>query len=403
MGKHSITKSIAGAVAVLLVAGCAAGVPSVGGIAVSPGSLPGSAPCAVSTVAESIPDAGVMFGVNLDWGAESLAQFADKLGKRPEVAVSFATFPMDAQTVTNVNAAADQVRMNGGTLLLTLEPHQGLAAVTDAVARDLAALVRPFNDTGVSVIVRFAHEMNGSWYEWGQQPIEYVDAFRRVAAALRKDAPATAMMWAPNYGGGYPYIGGAFEAGAGESRFELLDTNADGVLTMADDPYEPYYPGDDVVDWVGMSLYHWGSKYPWGENEMPEPGKFAAQLTGEYNGLNGDDRATPDFYQRYGVDRGMPVAIPETAALFAPSEFTIVADELAIKQAWWRQVVSDETVAQFPQLHMVNWFEWNKVESEVGAAVDWTITSSPEILDSFSADVPASLLFADGPSACEAK
>ena len=136
---------------------------------------------------------------------------------------------------------------------------------------------------------------------------------------------------------------------------------------------------------------------------MPEPGKFAAQLTGEYNGLNGDDRATPDFYQRYGVDRGMPVAIPETAALFAPSEFTIVADELAIKQAWWRQVVSDETVAQFPQLHMVNWFEWNKVESEVGAAVDWTITSSPEILDSFSADVPASLLFADGPSACEAK
>ena len=99
----------------------------------------------------------------------------------------------------------------------------------------------------------------------------------------------------------------------------------------------------------------------------------------------------------------MPVAIPKTAALFVPSELTIVADELAIKQAWWRQVVSDETVARFPQLHMVNWFEWNKVELEVGGAVDWTIASSPEILDSFNADVPASFLFADGPSACRAK
>ena len=38
------------------------------------------------------------------------------------------------------------------------------------------------------------------------------------------------------------------------------------VLNMADDPYGPYYPGDDAVDWVGMSLYHWGSSYPWGAN-----------------------------------------------------------------------------------------------------------------------------------------
>ena len=29
------------------------------------------------------------------------------------------------------------------------------------------------------------------------------------------------------------------------------------VLTMTDDPYLPYYPGDDAVDWVGISLFHW--------------------------------------------------------------------------------------------------------------------------------------------------
>lgn len=49
---------------------------------------------------------------------------------------------------------------------------------------------------------------------------------------------------------------------------------------MQDDAYAPYYPGDEAVDWVGMPLYHWGSRYPWGENELPEPNKLAEQLLG---------------------------------------------------------------------------------------------------------------------------
>ena len=102
------------------------------------------------------------------------------------------------------------------------------------------------------------------------------------------------------------------------------------------------------------------------------------------------------------MERNKPVAIPETAALFIPGDVTTAADELAIKQAWWRQVMSDETVARFPQLHMVNWFEWNKVESEVDGVVDWGITHTPQILDSFLADVPASFLFVDTPVPCSA-
>ena len=33
-----------------------------------------------------------------------------------------------------------------------------------------------------------------------------------------------------------------------------MDTNGDGVVDNLDDPYEPYYPGDASVDWVGMSV-----------------------------------------------------------------------------------------------------------------------------------------------------
>jgi hypothetical protein len=141
-----------------------------------------------------------------------------------------------------------------------------------------------------------------------------------------------------------------------------------------------------------MSLYHWGSVHPWGENELPEEGKFAAQLTGTYVGLGGDESAAPDFYQIYGVDHNKPIAIPETAALVVAGADTDT--ELAIKQAWWRQVFSDELPTRFPQIKMINWFEWNKLEPEVGAEVDWTVTSTPAIQSAFRGDRPSWLIYA---------
>jgi Glycosyl hydrolase family 26 len=303
--------------------------------------------------------------------------------------VSFTGFPLTATDRTNVLAAGEQVRANGGALLLTLEPHDGLDAVTSAVAKDLAGLLAAINGTGVPVLVRFAHEMNGSWYAWGQQPDAYVAAFRRVADAVHAMAPGSAMMWAPNYGGGYPFPSGPSKAQSGTAEHDQLDTDRDGSVTMADDPYAPYYPGDDAVDWVGMSLYHWGATYPWGENEVPEPGKFAAQLTGTYTGAGGDDTAAPDFYDVYAVQHGKPLAIPETAALAVPGAGLTDDAELAIKQAWWRQVFAAETAERFPQLRMVNWFEWDKQETEVGGRVRWGVVGEPQTRDAFVADLPS--------------
>jgi beta-mannanase len=57
-----------------------------------------------------------------------------------------------------------------------------------------------------------------------------------------------------------------------------MDTNKDGGVTIADDPYAPYYPGDSWVDFVGMSNFHFGNTYPWGKNEKAEPRKFAKKV-----------------------------------------------------------------------------------------------------------------------------
>ncbi|MFJ4284695.1 glycoside hydrolase family 26 protein [Paenarthrobacter nicotinovorans] len=365
------------------------------------GSQPGATPPPLPTCQPTPPSApkdGILAGVNLDWEYETLEQYAKNLGERPAVTVTFTDFPMADTDKRNVDAAYEQIRANGGTMLLTLEPKLGLASVTPEVAEELASTLARFNNAGVPVIVRFAHEMNGSWYAWGQQPTAYVAAYQRVATAIHAKAPGSAMMWAPNYGGGYPFSGGKYEAVAGTPDYALLDTDKDGEVTGADDPYAPYYPGDAAVDWVGMSLYHWGNTYPWGANVIPEPGKFIQQLTGNYNGAGGNDLAVPDFYTEYGAKRNKPVAIPETAALTTASGEG--ANPLAIKEAWWGQLFDPAIPRDYPELKMINWFEWDKNEVEVKGVVDWTSTKDPEVREAYTSALPDWFKFAPAPEAC---
>jgi hypothetical protein len=324
----------------------------------------------------------VYLGVNLHWGEDSPAAYTSRTGLAPEVLVNFFSFPLTASDRAHLDDFLDEARNARAIPLITLEPHAGLAAVTPEVAANFAGLVARANAEGMPVVVRFAHEMNGSWYAWGQQPEEYVAAFRLVASEVHAHAPLTAMLWAPNYGGGYPFLGGAFNARTGTPAFTALDTNADGELGLTDDPYAPYYPGDDAVDWVGMSLYHWGNAYPWGENEIPEADAFLTQLTGTYRGLDGDHTAVPDFYATYAAAHNKPMAITETAALFDPAG---AGSEVAIKAAWLEQVFSAETRTAFPALRMINWFEWRKTEPEVGGAViDWRVSGSPDLAAEFA-------------------
>lgn len=85
---------------------------------------------------------------------------------------------------------------------------------------------------GKPVVLRFAHEMNGNWYSWsegtnGNQPGEYVEAWRHVHDLFDSlGADNVVWFWSVN----------------------RVDNLRDRTLAR-------YYPGDDYVDWVGMSGY----------------------------------------------------------------------------------------------------------------------------------------------------
>jgi hypothetical protein len=201
------------------------------------------------------PDGEAYFGVQTQWDVDSPAEYAQRLGRIPAVFGMSAAFPLTGEDRTKLDGAVEQIAVVHAKFFLTLEPQQGLQTVTAATARDLATTIAAWNTKGVDVFVRFGQEMNASWHVWGQKPLEYVSAFRIVADAVHIYAPNAVMVWSPNYGGGYPFLGQQYLAQPGTADFNILDRDHDGKLTEADDPYAPYYPGDAYVDWVGITGY----------------------------------------------------------------------------------------------------------------------------------------------------
>lgn len=49
-----------------------------------------------------------------------------------------------------------------------------------------------------------------------------------------------------------------YAAQAGKASYNSMDTNGDGTVNDQDDPFEPFYPGDEYVDWVGTQVVFYG-------------------------------------------------------------------------------------------------------------------------------------------------
>lgn len=171
--------------------------------------------------------------------------------------------------------------------------------------------------------------MNGIWFKYGQQPSGFIKHWKTVVDRVRSvnpDRSQYAFIWAPNSGNGYPYKNPKdVKLKSNSTDFLLMDTNKDGIISLADDPYSPFYPGkccqvneflgDDYVDWVGFSIYDYGPRWPWVHNAVPSPGKVEDILTGR-NGWG-----TYNFYAMFCSENGSlkskggkPFMITETSS-----------------------------------------------------------------------------------------
>ncbi|KAJ1547586.1 hypothetical protein HK096_002268, partial [Nowakowskiella sp. JEL0078] len=260
-------------------------------------------------------------------------------------------------------------------IFLTVYPIPDPTIITATDIDNLAFLCAGVNKAGRKMFLRFAPEMNGNWQIYGQKATLFKKLYIQIANAVRSKTKNTAMVWSPNEGTNYPFGNAQFTPNSTD-LISVLDTNKNGILDVGDDPYAPYYPGDEYVDWVSLSVYFFGINYPWINNVLPPAGIFEKYIT---SGL-------VNFYRTYAVGHNKPMFIAETAASYhtylyntfdTPSGVAQASNPcaaytaavlpagpgiLAMKRNFWSQFLTNSTfmTTAFPQVKAFGLFEFAK-------------------------------------------
>lgn len=127
----------------------------------------------------------------------------------------------------------------------------------DSVLKNIGSYESYINTTAdylgklkIPVFLRFAGEMNIK--DNCRDYNAYIEAFRYISKVMKDKAPNVAMVWSPN------------------------------DISAKDRTYDQYYPGDEYVDWIGISTYtyrYFQGKKDWGNQQDSIDSVF---MTGDY-------------------------------------------------------------------------------------------------------------------------
>ncbi|KAG0151708.1 hypothetical protein CROQUDRAFT_650734 [Cronartium quercuum f. sp. fusiforme G11] len=251
------------------------------------------------------------------------------------------------------------------------------------LGNQILAYQKDFNRT---VFLRWAPEMQGRWNAYGQQPVAFVQAWQAMYRGVKAIAPATIIVWAPNLGSGYPF---GQTSDIASQDLAVLDTNKNGQLDAGDDPYIPYYPGDDYVDWIGISVYF--KQFSTNVN-LAQPAGFCGDIL---TGVNTQSHTASAFnwYDTFcSAKPSKACLIAESGAAYHPnpSVTTGTATQLQIQQAWWQDCITNTTfMTRFPRIKLHMHFEYEKMEADIGAPDlrDYRLTNASDVLAAYQADL----------------
>ena len=194
------------------------------------------------------------FGVATPGGAlanSELDAVASLVNESPSIVMSYKDFNQELSI-----AELDSVQARGATSLITWEPWAwggGLSQPAFSSARVAGGTYDAYLTQwgqalaawGQPVMLRYGHEMNGSWYPWadgvnGNAPGAFVAAWRHVHDVVTAaGATNVSWVWSPNI----PYTGST--------------------------PLAGLYPGAAYVDIVALDGYNWGTSTGWSTWRAP--------------------------------------------------------------------------------------------------------------------------------------
>jgi len=199
----------------------------------------------------------------------------------------------------------------------------------DAQIAEWAAAARDF---GGPLFLRWAWEMNGTWFQWGEEaaadPSSYVAVWRRLHDLIEAEgASNVTWVWCPS----------VVQAGA--------------------TPLRALYPGDRYVDWNCMDGYNLGRSRP------------------------ATNWHSFDEIFRRTYDRLLALA-PEKPIVIGEVGSTAVGGS---KPRWIRKALGTDLPRSYPRVKALVWFNWNILED--GRRRDWQIETSPESEAAFAESI----------------
>lgn len=289
---------------------------------------PGSAPPPATSPSKRV-------GVSTEGapGGTELQALVGQLGAVPDEVMWFVVWSTGGGFPTD---DAARVRDLGATPVITWEPWDPAAGSTqttysmrgiaagqhDGYLRQWARGARAFGST---VVLRFAHEMNGTWYPWspgvaGTTAADVVAAWQHVRDVFAKERAGNVVLrWSPNV----PFPGST--------------------------PLAQLWPGARYVGQVGLDGYNWAGHLP--GTTWLSFGDVVGRGLDELSALT-----------------SLPVHVSETAS---PEK---ALDGTGDKAAWIRAMFA--SLRDDPRLAGVTWFHHDK-------ELDWRITSSAEATAAF--------------------
>lgn len=178
---------------------------------------------------------------------------------------------------------------------------------------DLKAWASSAKDFGSPILVEWGTEMNGQWFTWnakwngggGVGSELFKQTYRHIVNVIQNQG-ATNILWVW-------HIAATDDPEADWNRFEN------------------YYPGGDVVDWIGISVY--GGQSPLDE-EWPSFGK---QLDRAIPRLNKLAPTKPVIVAEFGASAGNPKGSPEHWADDALRQLTSNRWPSIRGFSWWNE------------------------------------------------------------------
>lgn len=193
----------------------------------------------------------------------------------------------------------------------------------DTYIRSFANSVKTYANP---MAIRFGHEMNGNWYPWGNRPTEYIAGYRHIVNIFKQEG-VTNVTW-------------------------MWSVNLESIPTAPISNVSSYYPGNDVVDVIGIDGYNWGTSQSWSNWKS-----FKDIFTPAYNFLT--------------TSYAKPIVISETSS-------TEIGGD---KPLWIQTMFKDDLTNTFPRIIEIIWFDILK-------ETDWRINSSDASLQSFKNNMP---------------